>query len=209
MKLKTHESFSQVSLRGFSVTLSSRSQPPLRDAAEAAPADQAGSTASPPAPPKVEQRGWFRKQGELLRPIPAMMGCPGSLQVPDFDSLPIRCQGGSPALSRLHWGCSRDTQGWHLAHKTQNAAGQAAHSPLHLQPSLLQCPLDTRAPPCRPLSPSLPASSSHPISRPSSLKHLCLVHSGLLAAEQTVFPISRYQTHFPSAPRPPAIFRGN
>lgn len=60
MKLKTREAISRVSPLGFSVTLGSRSQPLLWDTG-AGDGVMAGSTASPPAPPRLEQLGWFSR----------------------------------------------------------------------------------------------------------------------------------------------------
>lgn len=59
MKLKTREPFSRVSLLGFSVSFSSRSQPLLRDVAEAVPGDQADGWEPkwPPGPSKAAAVG--------------------------------------------------------------------------------------------------------------------------------------------------------
>lgn len=139
MKLRTCESSGQVSPLGFSVTLSSRSQPPLRDMDAAAPGNWAGSTARRPAPPRLEQWACSGGRGNLVCLVATMTGFPGSLPVLDFISLPKRWQGGSTALSSSHQGHSRGTGERHLARKPHNAAGTCVGSPCTSTTSLTCC----------------------------------------------------------------------
>lgn len=138
--------------------------PSLRDAAEAAPADQAGSTASPPAPPKVGQRGCFRKQGGATPPYTCNDGVPWQPAGPRFRLTPHKVPRRQPSTLKVALGMQQRHAG--VALGSQDTKCSWAGSPLTPPP-----PAQPAAMPTGHQGTSMPTTLSIPASiiQPSHL----------------------------------------